>query len=130
MIENLKIKNFILIDELELNFSRDVAANANGIHYKMKPSDSEVTQYKVYSGFRLFYVIMLLVVVVGLSLLWVVRKVRKLMKEGRIPADTVEKEAAAAEMLDEAADADIIDEENSSTEETEEAEKPSDDEKL
>lgn len=114
----------------ELNFSRDVAANANGIHYKMKPSDSEVTQYKVYSGFRLFYIIMLLVVVVGLSLLWVVRKVRKLMKEGRIPADTVENEAAAAETLDEAADADIIDEENSSTEEPEEAEKASDDEKL
>ncbi len=68
----------------ELNFTRDVAANANGIHYKMKPSDSDITKYKVYNGFQLFYVITLLVVIVGLSLLWVIRKVKKLLKTGRV----------------------------------------------
>ncbi len=74
----------------ELKFTRDMVAVANDIHYKMIPDDSEVGKMTAYNVVRIVYISVILVLVVGLSGLWVFRKVRKTIKQGIAEAANLE----------------------------------------
>lgn len=70
----------------ELKFTRSMVEVAKDIHYKMIPSDDELGKINTYNVFRVIYIVVILVVVVVLSGFWVVRRVRKIVKQGRAKA--------------------------------------------